>query len=451
VTRPASFLRLATRSIALLCSCALLAIAGAAGAQSDDKAADKDKKEERTKSVGLSKRVADKLTEVNALIEANNFKGALTQIDGVAKRRGLSDADNAQIHRFRGYILMSMDQPKEAAKEFEISLATQGLDASAEQQMMYSLAQIYTSMSQFDKALEVINRWFEAEATPKPDAYFLKAMILVQQEKFKDALAPAKVAVESEKPRESWVGLLVAIYNSLDDYPNVATTLERLISINPTKKSYWVQLAAVQNLLDREAKALAMLRLAREADLLTEDREFKQLARLLFLRDLPYQCAKTIEEGMTAKVVKADAESYRLLSNCYIAARETDKALPPLEKAGELAPDGEMYMLLGQMHLQRDRFDPAIAALKKALSKAKPEQRGAANLMIGVAELGKNNYAAAERSFQAAHGDPKVRNAAESYLKFVSDQRAREKMLADMAQQAAADAEAAADGGAASL
>jgi tetratricopeptide (TPR) repeat protein len=444
VARPAPCSRLATRALALLCSCALLAVAGAAGAQSGDAPKDKDKKEERTKSVGLSKRVADKLTEVNALIEADNFKAALAEIDGVAKRRGLSDADNAQIHRFRGYILMSMDKPKEAAKEFELSLASQGLDASAEQQMMYSLAQIYTSMSQFDKALEVINRWFEAEATPKPDAYFLKAMILVQQEKFKEALAPAKVAVESEKPRESWVGLLVAIYNSLDDYPNVASTLERLISINPTKKNYWVQLAAVQNLLDREAKALAMLRLAREADLLTEDREFKQLARLLFLRDLPYQCAKTIEEGMEAKIVKQDAETYRLMSNCYIAARETDKALGPLAKAGELAPDGEMYMLLGQMHLQRDRFDPAIEALRKALAKAKPEQRGPAHLMIGVAELGKNNYEQAERSFRAAHSDPKVRNAAESYLKYVSDQRAREQALAAMAEEAAATKEDAA-------
>jgi tetratricopeptide (TPR) repeat protein len=451
VVRPAACSRLA-RAIALLCSCALLALAGTAGAQ-EAKGKEGEKKEERTKSVGLSKRVADKLGEINTMIEADNFKGALAEIDSLAKRRGHTDADSAQIHRFRGYILMSMDKPKEAAQEFELSLSSQGLDASAEQQMMYSLAQIYTSLNQFDKALEVINRWFESEATPKPDAYFLKAMILVQQEKFKEALAPAKVAVESEKPRESWVGLLVAIYNSLDDYPNVATTLERLISINPTKKNYWVQLAAVQNLLDREAKALAMLRLAREADLLTEDREFKQLARLLFLRDLPYQCAKTLEEGMNAKIVKTDAESYRLMSNCYIAAREVNKALPSLEKAGELAPDGEMYLLLGQMHLQRDRFDDAIAALKKALAKAKPEQRGAANLMIGVAELGKNNYPAAERAFQVAHGDPMVRNAAESYLKYVADQRARDLAMAAMAEDAAAKAEAAKaeGGGAASL
>ena len=201
-------------------------------------------------------------------------------------------------------------------------------------------------------------------------------MILVQQEKFKEALPPAKSAVELDpKPRESWVQMLVAIYSQLQDYPNVAATLQRLISISPHKKQYWTQLAAVQNLLEREANALATLQLAHTAGLLTEDREFRQLARLLFLRDMPYQCAKIVEKGIGGGQMKADAESYRLMSNCLLASREHDLALEPLAKAGELAPDGEMYMLLGQMHLQRDRFEPALDALRQGAGEG---QAGAA-------------------------------------------------------------------------
>jgi tetratricopeptide (TPR) repeat protein len=120
------------------------------------------------------------------------------------------------------------------------------------------------------------------------------------------------------------------------------------------------------------------------------------------------------------------------MSNCLIAAREHDLALEPLAKAGELAPDGEMYMLLGQMHLQRDRFEPALDALEKALAKAKPEQRGSVQLLIGVAQLGSEKLDDAERSFRAASGDKKVHDAAESYLKFLQDPRLRtqqEEML----------------------
>jgi tetratricopeptide (TPR) repeat protein len=220
----------------------------------------------------------------------------------------------------------------------------------------------------------------------------------------------------------------------------VANTLERLISMSPQKKQYWTQLAAVQNYLEREARALATLQLANQAGLLSDDREYRQLARLLFLREMPYQCARLVEGGLTGGKVKQDAESYRLMSNCFLAAREHDLALDPLARAGELAPDGEMFMLLGQLHLQRDRFEPALEALQKALAKSKPDQRGQVQLLIGVAQLGTERFDDAERAFRAATGDKKVQNAAESYLKFLEEQRLR-KQQEEMLQQAQASAQ----------
>ena len=101
-----------------------------------------------------------------------------------------------------------------------------------------------------------------------------------------------------------------------------------------------------------------------------------------------------------------------------------------------------MYTLLGQMHLQRDRFQPALEALNKALAKAKPEQRGQIDLLIGVAQLGQNNLDAAERAFTAASGDKKVHDAAASYLKFLNDQRQR-KQIEEMLKAQAAELEGA--------
>ena len=250
-------------------------------------------------------------------------------------------------------------------------------------------------------------------------------MILVQQEKFEPALDPARTAVDmSPAPKESWLQLLAAIYIQVRDYPNVAATLERLVEMSPAKKSYWVQLAAVQHFLERDSKALATLQLADMAKLIEDDKEKRQLARLFFLRELPFECAKEVEQGIASGAVKPDAESYRLLANCYLAARETDKALGPLAKAGELSPDGDMYMLLGQLHLQRERHKEALDALQKSLAKAKPQQRGSVQLLIGVAQMGAERFDDAERAFKAAQNDDKVRRAAESYLKYLEEQRA---------------------------
>ncbi len=258
-------------------------------------------------------------------------------------------------------------------------------------------------------------------------------MILVQQEKYREAVEPAQAAIAlSPQPKESWLQLLVAIFGNLKDYPNVAATLERLVAIAPAKKVYWVQLAAVEHYLERDDKALARLRVAQQAELLSEDKEYRQLARLLYLQELPFQCAQVIEQAIAAGDVKADADSYGLLSNCYLAAREAELALEPLAKAAELSPEGELYLLLGQIHLQREEFEPALTALARSLAKAKPERRGAVQLLIGVAQLGSENFDAAERAFRAAQGDEKVRRAAESYLKFVEEQRARQQQQATL-------------------
>ena len=414
----------------LLCFALLVAAAGAGAAQ---KKSGRDGSDPDERAVGLSRQVAEKLGKAIELFENDRFDEALVIVDELAKRARLRPPEIAQVHRFRGYIFVSKGNSEAAAKEFQEALAQHALDRFAEQQTTYSLAQLYTQLGQYDPALELIDSWFATAENPKPDAFFLKAMILVQQEKFDAALEPARIAVGmSETPRESWVQLLAAIYIQQQDYPNVAANLERLISIAPGKKQYWVQLAAVQNHLKQDAKALATLRLAHGAELLNEDRDLRQLSRLLFVRDLPLQCAQEIEQAISAGVVKADADSYRMISNCYIAARELDLAVEPLAKAGELAPDGEMYMLLGQMHLQRERYDAALEVLQKALAKSKPEQRGSVQLLIGVAELGSNRFDDAERAFRAAASDAKVGDAARSYLKFVAEQRLRKEQLGQL-------------------
>jgi tetratricopeptide (TPR) repeat protein len=404
-----------TRMLVLL-PCLVLALAGPALAAKKDDA--------KEKTIGLDRRVAEKLLAANERLGEDDYAGALEIVDALAQRRRLGPAELAQIHRFRGYIFVNQGKSGPAAAEFEKSLAQDAIDRAAEQSMRYSLAQIYTQLGRYDEALRVIDVWFASEESPKPSAFYLKAMILVQQEKFAEAVEPARIAVErSPEPKESWLQLLVAIYGNLKDYPNVAATLEKLVALSPGKKLYWMQLAAVQNHLERDARAVATLQLAHRGELLDDDKEFRQLARLLYLNQLPFQCARVVEDALASGKVKPDADSYQLLANCYLAAREAEEALAPLARAAELSEDGDMDVLLGQLHLQREEYAPALAALKTALGKASPAQRGQVQLLIGVAQLGAERFDEAELSFRAASGDAKVRRAAESYLKFVQEQR----------------------------
>jgi tetratricopeptide (TPR) repeat protein len=128
-------------------------------------------------------------------------------------------------------------------------------------------------------------------------------------------------------------------------------------------------------------------------------------------------------------VVPSQEDSYELLTNAFLQAREGERALEPLTKGAELADDAQLYMLLGKVHLQRDRYDQAVAALNQGLAKAKPDQRGRVYLLIGVAQLGANRLDDAERAFRSARADERARTEADSYLKFVTQERDRRRGL----------------------
>lgn len=380
--------------------------------------------------------VAGRLLLANDYLEKERYDDALAVVDEVAGIRKLKPVDLAQIHRFRGYILIAKGDMEGATKEFETALGLGALDAATSQGMIYSLAQLYTQAGKLDRARELIDRWFATAADPKPEAYFLKAMILVQQEDFRAALEPAREAIaKAPQPRESWLQLLASIQFQLQDYPALADTLRQLVAVAPQTKRYWVQLATIENTLGHDDTALATLGAAKAADLLSEDKEYRQRARLAFVQDLPQSCAATLEEGLERGIVKPDAEAYRLLANCYIAARELGRAAEPLARAGELSPDANSFLLLGQLELQQERFDAALDALEKARAKAKPDERGNIELLIGVAELGSEDYDAAERAFRLAQSDEKSRSAADSYLKHLSQKRA----LRELRQATASD------------
>jgi len=377
-------------------------------------------------STTVTPAIAERLIRVNTYMEDNNLDDALRVVEELTRVRNLEPADLAQIHRFRGYILVSRGDTDTAAVEFEKSLAQNALDPAAQQGMTYSLAQLYTQSGKYDQASSLIERWFATAEDPKPEAFFLKAMILVQQEKYAEARVPAETAIaRMGQPRESWLQLLAAIQFELQDYPAVAGTLEQLVAIAPHTKRYWIQLATIENTIGRGHSAAATLTLAHTARLLDDDKEYRQLARLYFAHDLPMRCAQTVEEGMQKGVIKPDAEAYELLANCLLAARETDRALAPLAKAGELSADGRSLLMLGQLHLQRDRFELAREALSKALTKAPREQRGSIELLVGIAQLGANHFEEAERAFRSATADAKTKAAAETYLKHLEQKRAR--------------------------
>jgi tetratricopeptide (TPR) repeat protein len=164
------------------------------------------------------------------------------------------------------------------------------------------------------------------------------------------------------------------------------------------------------------------MQLAYGAGLVTEDQEIRRLADLLVFNGVPYRGAQVLESAITGKTVSLDDKLYEKLANCWIAAGEFDKSTAPLQRAAELSANGDIFVRLGEVHVQREDWAAAIDAIQRGLDKGQLKDPGNAQLLMGIAYFSEKKYSDARPFFERAQRIEKHRQIATSYLQAISAQ-----------------------------
>jgi len=123
-----------------------------------------------------------------------------------------------------------------------------------------------------------------------------------------------------------------------------------------------------------------------------------------------------LEKGLKDGAIARDADVLELLANSWIAAREYQRALDPLQEAAELSKDGNLYVRLGQVQMQRENWSEATALLEKAVAKGGLKDPGNADLLLGIAYYNGAQIARARSSFLRAREHESTRNAANRWI-----------------------------------
>ena len=138
------------------------------------------------------------------------------------------------------------------------------------------------------------------------------------------------------------------MYLQREQYKEAIAVLEQLIAPRPEKKTYWMQLSSIYGQIEDYPNALAIMQIAYNAGLVTEDSELRRLADLLLFNSVPYRGAQVLETAIEKKTVKLDEKLYEKLANCWIAAGEFDKAINPLQKSRGARADGRHVRAVGR-------------------------------------------------------------------------------------------------------
>jgi len=198
---------------------------------------------------------------------------------------------------------------------------------------------------------------------------------------------------------------------------------EKDFASTPDKKSYWLQLSAVNSELQKYEDAVAAMEIAYRGGILTEDAEIRRLCELLLYVGIPYRGATTLQKAIADDKVKADKKTYETLANAWIAAREYDKAAQPLGQAAALHENGDLYVRLAEVLMQREKWPEAQDALQRALDKGKLKDTGNTKLLMGIAVYSQKKPGEARTWFQQAREYPNERKAADGWLQHINSEQ----------------------------
>ncbi|HEX7030277.1 MAG TPA: tetratricopeptide repeat protein [Gammaproteobacteria bacterium] len=389
-------------------------------------AQDRDNRNNEEGSTFMSPRTYARITNATEAMNEGQYQEAFEALRDLAADVEDSPYELAVTLQTTAYVFINQEKYEQAADYLKRALDLNALPPEPEQGVIYSLAQIYGVLGQYEKTIQMMTGWLKTAENPPADAYITLANAYYVMERYKEAYPVVKKALALMKePQEQWLKLALGVQYELEKYREAANTLEILVANWPDENQYWRQLSGIYIQLGEDQKALATMALAYEKGALKDEDEFLNLARLYLLNDVPYPGAVILEDALAAEKVERTEEHYELLAQAWVEAREYEKGIAAMKKAAEYAEDGALFIRAAQLEMSLANWEGAAAAARKALEKGglDSEETGNAWLLLGTAAAEEDDFETAVEAFEKARGYPETRENATQWLAFVQTER----------------------------
>lgn len=371
----------------------------------------------------ISQRTGEKLNEAIEFLNADDNASAKAVLADINLER-LSPYERSRVEQIWSGIEYAEGDYAAARQHLSQAIAAGGFNQQEVMQARYQVAQMYMAEENWKDGAAALEEWFRSAPAPNSAAYYLLAVAYYQQEDLKRALEPAKKAVElADKPQASWIELLLGLYLQREDYDESVPLLERLIAMEPEKPAHWLRLSSLYQTQEKYTEALAAIQVAYNAGFLTQESDYMRLVDMLRFNGIPYRGARVLEKAIADGNIKPSADVYEKLANAWIQARDFDEAIPPLERAAGMSNNGDLYVRLGQVQIQREEWSNAATALQNGINKGGLDDAGNAQLLMGIALFNQEKPRDAREWFVRASRSDKHASMARSYIQLIDSRR----------------------------
>ncbi len=396
------------------------------------------KPKRRTKRVdAIRQQYMSEFDKINKLLDEKKNAEALEKLQDLADEK-LNDYERAIVYQFIGQLLAQDGKYKEAIPYFEQITHLERAPDPQIDTALNILAQLYLATDQYQKAIEAKKKWMARQEVVSPADYAFLATAYYGLGDYKNVAKYIEQAIEMAREtgrpvEERWWLLARAAYWELKDLHRVKEILE-ILALNYDKPEYWRNLAGVYAELGLEDKSLAVMEIAYRRGFLDErERYLINLAQMYIANGAPIKAAWVIERGMKEGKIEKSADNYELLGQAYLNAMEMEKAERPLRLAAKMKKKGELWMRLGQVLIQREKWKQAIEALQKAIDAGDLDKPQYAYLLLGTAYFNIDEFDKARKAFRAVLKikDKDAQASARKWLKYINSELKRRRQLSE--------------------
>lgn len=358
---------------------------------------------------------------------ANKNAAAALQALNTLRSQDLNCYEKGAALRLGAAIKIEAGDYGGAVKDLEAAL-NQGYIAEAERKnTYYNISQIYLNQENLPKSLEYAQKWIAAGGTPDRTQMWQLAVINQKMDRNNDALVWAEkvFAIDGPNAKRDVYDFLIFLYDATGQLAKKAQLLEQLLAKNPSERKLWDAISGDYFRGNEEGKAFEVQKAMYLGGILQTEDELMRVVNFYNRFNVPYQAAKILEKEMNAGRINKNYEKMELLANLYQVAREFKRAIPVIEEAAQIAPNGEMYERLGRSYSELKDWAKAEDAFTKAINKGGLKNTGLAWVLIGQSRYEREDRAGAREAFRKANN-----RGGRGWLDFMASEDATEVALA---------------------
>ena len=344
------------------------------------------------------------LTAETELLVNDNPQAALAALNALRAQQLNCYEEGAALRL--GAAIKIQTNDLEGAVQDLLTAINRGYIPEAElQTTYYNISQIYLSADNKDKALEYFDKWMAQGGVPDRNQSWTLAVLYQQADRFTEALPWAEKVFAFDGPNadRSVYDFLIFLYDKTGDFAKKAELLETLLARNPEDRRLWDAISGDYFRAGEDRKAFEVQKAMYLGGILQTEDELMRVVNFYNSFDVPYAAAKILEKEMNAGRITPNYQRLELLANLYQVAREFERAIPVIERAAEMAPDGKMYERLGRSYSELQEWAKAEEALVNGINKGGLADAGLAWVLVGQSRYEREDRSGAREAFRNAN------------------------------------------------